>query len=131
MLFITSTGQVTINVGANNSQLQVRAYKKTAKDRKRRPWTGEETRDLLLGVERYGAGHWKEILSDPEFNFDNRTNLDLKDRYRTVARREIDHQGILGTKRIGFIKILDEKIQNGHVLYLLQPDQEYAARVCR
>ena len=125
----SSSGQVTINVGTGNAQLQVRTYKKTAKDRKRRPWGDEETQCLLLGVERYGAGHWKEILSDPDFTFDNRTNLDLKDRYRTVIRRESDHQGILGTKRVGFVKILEEKLQNGHVFYLLQPDQEYAARV--
>lgn len=50
--------------------------------RKRKRWSTEETRDLLLGVSRFGIGNWKKILQCPEFSFEGRTAVDLKDRFR-------------------------------------------------
>lgn len=50
----------------------------------RRAWTEQETKDLLKGVEMFGAGRWKHILKHYEFHFHiERTSVDLKDRYRT------------------------------------------------
>lgn len=47
---------------------------------KRRKWTEQETKDLLTGVARFGIGSWKKILLCPDFEFNNRTAVDLKDR---------------------------------------------------
>lgn len=49
--------------------------------RGRRPWTAEETRDLLKGVGIYGVGKWKSILHHEGLRFHpDRTTVDLKDR---------------------------------------------------
>ncbi|KAF8508081.1 hypothetical protein JB92DRAFT_2955228 [Gautieria morchelliformis] len=51
--------------------------------RQRKKWTMEETQMLVDGCNKYGVGNWKIILNDPTFTFDNRTPVDLKDRFRT------------------------------------------------
>ncbi|ROV96747.1 hypothetical protein VSDG_05566 [Cytospora chrysosperma] len=55
----------------------------------RRKWSEEETRDLLLGVDKYGVGKWTSILEDPAYNFNGRTAGDLKDRFRTCCPDEL------------------------------------------
>ncbi|TFK32943.1 hypothetical protein BDQ12DRAFT_658603 [Crucibulum laeve] len=49
----------------------------------RKKWTTEETQMLVDGCNRHGVGNWKTILSDPTLHFDNRSPVDLKDRFRT------------------------------------------------
>jgi myb proto-oncogene protein len=43
-------------------------------------WTAEEEEALQVGVQRYGAGKWKNILRDPELQpkLISRSNIDLK-----------------------------------------------------
>ncbi|TBU52575.1 hypothetical protein BD310DRAFT_831898 [Dichomitus squalens] len=43
----------------------------------------EETHMLVAGCNKWGVGNWKSILNDPEFKFDGRSPVDLKDRFRT------------------------------------------------
>lgn len=62
---------------------------KAAKElRRRNKWTEKETKDLLVGVSRFGIGNWKKILQCPDFTFHNRTAVDLKDRFRTCCPGE-------------------------------------------
>ncbi|KAJ1949811.1 hypothetical protein FBU59_000979, partial [Linderina macrospora] len=56
-----------------------------------RKWTDEETENLLQGCSKYGVGAWKKILDDPSFSFNNRTSVDLKDRFRTIRAQELAH----------------------------------------
>ncbi|KAI0270672.1 hypothetical protein BC834DRAFT_525533 [Gloeopeniophorella convolvens] len=49
----------------------------------RKKWTMEETQMLVEGCNRHGVGNWKAILNDPTLAFDNRSPVDLKDRFRT------------------------------------------------
>ncbi|KAJ3820719.1 hypothetical protein EV361DRAFT_494015 [Lentinula raphanica] len=49
----------------------------------RKKWTPEETQMLVDGCNKHGVGNWKTILSDPTLKFDNRSPVDLKDRFRT------------------------------------------------
>lgn len=51
----------------------------------RNKWSEEETRQLLLGVQRHGMGNWQKILNDPAFApaFGSRKAAHLKDRFRT------------------------------------------------
>ncbi|EMD35191.1 hypothetical protein CERSUDRAFT_116659 [Gelatoporia subvermispora B] len=51
--------------------------------KQRKKWTQEETQMLVAGCNKWGVGNWKSILNDPEFKFDNRSPVDLKDRFRT------------------------------------------------
>jgi len=50
-------------------------------------WTGEEEAALKAGVVKHGAGKWRNILKDPEFNIIlcNRSNVDLKDKWRNLT----------------------------------------------
>lgn len=57
--------------------------------RVRKKWTEHETKYLLLGVKKHGVGRWTDILEDPEFKFDGRTGVDLKDRFRTCCPIEL------------------------------------------
>ncbi|KAG4303014.1 hypothetical protein PCK1_000680 [Pneumocystis canis] len=52
--------------------------------KKRTKWTIEETNDLLDGCNTYGVGNWKKILHDSRYHFNNRSPIDLKDRFRTI-----------------------------------------------
>jgi hypothetical protein len=61
----------------------------TAKSRRvRHTWEEEETSDLLRGVARFGIGNWKKILECSDYQFQNRTAVDLKDRFRTCCPEE-------------------------------------------
>jgi hypothetical protein len=51
---------------------------KVAKTRKK--WSEEETADLVKGVSKFGIGSWKKILQHPDYTFNSRTAVDLKDR---------------------------------------------------
>ncbi|KAH6697064.1 MYB DNA-binding domain-containing protein [Plectosphaerella plurivora] len=55
----------------------------------RRKWSEEETKHLLLGVNRHGVGKWTDILADTDFCFNSRTAGDLKDRFRTCCPNEL------------------------------------------
>jgi len=51
-------------------------------------WTDEETAVLVKGVERFGVGKWKQILNCSDFQFNNRSTVDLKDRFRLWTRQQ-------------------------------------------
>ncbi|KAK9748138.1 hypothetical protein RND81_02G038400 [Saponaria officinalis] len=50
-------------------------------------WTAEEEQALRDGVDKYGAGKWKCIHSDPAFSnvLHSRSNIDLKDKWRNLS----------------------------------------------
>lgn len=58
--------------------------------RKNKTWTKEETLDLLKGVSMHGTGKWKEILDDRSLHFNQRSHIDLKDRYRVCREKKSD-----------------------------------------
>ncbi|KAF7926606.1 hypothetical protein BELL_0264g00060 [Botrytis elliptica] len=69
---------------------QKASTKKKRKDVKtRKRWSEDETNNLLLGVDKYGVGKWMDILEDPKFTFNNRSGVDLKDRFRTCCPEEL------------------------------------------
>ncbi|CAK3774719.1 telomere-associated 1 [Lecanosticta acicola] len=51
----------------------------------RNKWSDEETEYLLKGCSRFGVGSWTKILNCSDYEFSNRTALDLKDRFRVVC----------------------------------------------
>ena len=60
------------------------------KVRKRIKWTAEEERDLMDGVKKYrehGGSMWNNIRDDPEFSFNSRSNVDLKDKHRNLVKK--------------------------------------------
>ena len=56
--------------------------------RKNHKWSKEETLDLLKGVTVHGVGKWKDILHDETLNFNSRSHIDLKDRYRVCSEKK-------------------------------------------
>lgn len=81
-----ATQENTISV-TEADKPQARVKRKAAKPRKK--WSEEETRHLLLGVNKYGVGKWTSILEDPQYRFNGRTAGDLKDRFRTCCPDEL------------------------------------------
>ncbi|XP_051542921.1 telomeric repeat-binding factor 1-like [Myxocyprinus asiaticus] len=58
----------------------------SATTRTRRMWTYKEDMGLKAGVRKHGEGKWAMILN--EFEFENRTSVMLKDRWRTLKKLE-------------------------------------------
>ena len=58
------------------------------KRRIRLRWSEEETKALIDGCKMHGVGNWKKILTDTRYRFNNRTAVDLKDRFRTSFPEE-------------------------------------------
>ncbi|KAE9973549.1 hypothetical protein BLS_003548 [Venturia inaequalis] len=75
-----SSAQQANSQKTNNTPVS-RKQPKVAKTRKK--WSEEETADLVKGVSTFGIGAWKRILQHPEYKFNTRTAVDLKDRFRT------------------------------------------------
>ncbi|KAI0321150.1 hypothetical protein OF83DRAFT_1161950 [Amylostereum chailletii] len=75
-------------LGSDERKGKVRKLDRTPPDdlpekKARKKWTMEETQMLVDGCNRHGVGNWKAILNDPTLSFDNRSPVDLKDRFRT------------------------------------------------
>jgi len=53
-------------------------------------WQTEEVQALEAGVNKYGEGHWKEILEDELYSksLKKRTNTDLKDKWRIIKKHK-------------------------------------------
>ncbi|NXD81868.1 TERF1 factor, partial [Halcyon senegalensis] len=54
--------------------------------RRRQRWTHKEDLELKSGIREFGVGNWAKILVHGDFN--NRTSVMLKDRWRTLCRIE-------------------------------------------
>ncbi len=51
----------------------------------KRPWNETETLWLIVGVELYEKGSWIKILKEFSDKFENRSSVDLKDKYRNLT----------------------------------------------
>lgn len=60
----------------------------TPAKQKRNKWAEDETRSLLKGVAKFGIGNWTQILNCPDYQFNGRTAIDLKDRFRVCCPDE-------------------------------------------
>ncbi|NWU81254.1 TERF1 factor, partial [Onychorhynchus coronatus] len=70
-------------LGLNNLQ-NVENHEVSACGRRRQRWTYKEDLELKSGVKMFGVGNWAKILAHGDFN--NRTSVMLKDRWRTLCR---------------------------------------------
>ncbi|KAK9673488.1 hypothetical protein RND81_12G170600 [Saponaria officinalis] len=70
------------------SPLQIPEYRNLQRRRERKRWAPSEEDTLREGVEKYGRGSWKAILTDAKFGevFQGRTEIDLKDKWRNMTR---------------------------------------------
>lgn len=54
---------------------------------RKRKWTESETQKLKDGVKKFGEGNWSKIKA--YYKFKDRTNVNLKDRWRTMKKSKI------------------------------------------
>ncbi|KAG7275091.1 LOW QUALITY PROTEIN: hypothetical protein CRUP_004857 [Coryphaenoides rupestris] len=53
----------------------------------KKPWSEQESNMLREAVARFGEGNWSKIMA--RYKFKNRTNVNLKDRWRTMKRLKL------------------------------------------
>ncbi|KAH6814474.1 hypothetical protein C2S51_023492 [Perilla frutescens var. frutescens] len=70
----------------NTSPLKLYDINNLKKRRKGRRWSLLEEDTLRAGVEKYGKGNWKVILTVYQDVFEGRTEVDLKDKWRNLTR---------------------------------------------
>ncbi|CAB4282044.1 unnamed protein product [Prunus armeniaca] len=68
------------------SPLKKYENKRFTKRRKAKRWSLLEEDTLRTGVQKYGAGNWKFILNSYREIFEERTEVDLKDKWRNMTR---------------------------------------------
>ncbi|KAM4592971.1 telomeric repeat binding factor a isoform 2-T2 [Odontesthes bonariensis] len=68
------------NTGSNESAVSNSSHRK-------RKWTDSETQKLRNGVKKFGEGNWSKIKA--YYSFNDRTNVNLKDRWRTLKKLNI------------------------------------------
>ncbi|NWH23600.1 TERF1 factor, partial [Grus americana] len=71
-------------LGLNNLQNVEKHGDALASGRRRQRWTSKEDLELKSGIREFGVGNWAKILVHGDFN--NRTSVMLKDRWRTLCR---------------------------------------------
>ncbi|NXJ85517.1 TERF1 factor, partial [Trogon melanurus] len=71
-------------LGLNNLQNVEKRGGSLACCRRRQLWTYKEDLALKSGIKKFGVGNWAKILAHGDFN--NRTSVMLKDRWRTLCR---------------------------------------------
>lgn len=59
---------------------------------KRQRWTEEETQYLKMGVKMFGEGQWKQIKEHFSKELSYRTNVQIKDRWRTLQSSKVKRQ---------------------------------------
>ncbi|KAJ3366556.1 hypothetical protein GGF31_008055 [Allomyces arbusculus] len=75
--------------------------------RRRIRWSKDEEAALIAGVEKYGIGSWAQILADPDLHFNaQRTNIDLKDKWRVITTRRPKSKGALPPAALAAMKAL-------------------------
>ncbi|XP_050368328.1 uncharacterized protein LOC126786524 [Argentina anserina] len=79
-LHIPSPKRITV------SPLKKYEDKRISKRRKIRRWSLEEEETLRTGVQKYGRGNWKVILDAYRAVFEERTEVDLKDKWRNLTK---------------------------------------------
>ncbi|NXI31765.1 TERF1 factor, partial [Sterrhoptilus dennistouni] len=73
-----------LSLSLNNMQNLGKNGDSLACSRRRQRWTYKEDSELKLGVRKFGVGNWAKILAHGNFN--NRTSVMLKDRWRTLSK---------------------------------------------
>ncbi|KAL9255128.1 Telomere repeat-binding factor 3-like protein [Drosera capensis] len=64
------------------------AAEKFTRRRKRKMWTPLEEDALRVGVDKFGAGNWKMICNAYREILKDRTDVDLKDKWRNLTKHE-------------------------------------------
>ena len=80
---VSSSGNVLLG-NFENSEVKLRATREGAGASE---WTTEEEESIISGVEKFGIGRWAEIRDEYKNVFQNRSSVDIKDKYRNLQKK--------------------------------------------
>ncbi|RDY00344.1 hypothetical protein CR513_16481, partial [Mucuna pruriens] len=78
--------------GRKLSPLKKYVSAKITKRRKAKKWSQLEEETLKTAVNKFGKGNWKLILNSHRDIFEERTEVDLKDKWRNLTRRKCNYK---------------------------------------
>lgn len=75
-------------VSSDSDEPDNRSFRPKLKTNRReaKKWTEKETVYLAVGIELYGKGQWAIILDKLNKHFNDRTSVNLKDKWRNIER---------------------------------------------
>eukprot|EP00884_Botryococcus_braunii_P003653 jgi/Botrbrau1/13289/Bobra.27_2s0009.1 len=76
-------------LGVQGGPLSPNSAEKKVQRRKNGRWAESETQLLINLVKEFGKGKWKRILEEGGSQFQNRSQVDLKDKWRNLERQKV------------------------------------------
>ena len=88
---VTDVNRAKRYPNAQNTVILSKSGAASVASHSKKAFTEEEVNNLKEGVKQFGVGQWSVILKHYEFN--NRTSVDLKDKWRNILRKEKRDKG--------------------------------------
>uniref|UniRef100_A0A096LT12 Telomeric repeat-binding factor n=1 Tax=Poecilia formosa TaxID=48698 RepID=A0A096LT12_POEFO len=84
---ITEEKETWIDEDSLFPSIKKRAFDAFSKFQLLQRWTESETENLIQGVKKFGEGNWSKIKA--YYSFNERTNVNIKDRWRTLKNKKV------------------------------------------
>ena len=84
---VKADGELWENSSCGDVSMSVASNTPSSSHRKKK-WTKEETTNLIRAVKQYGVGKWQYIRCDKKYLLSQKTNIQLKDKWRIITKHD-------------------------------------------